>query len=175
MTNRCAYFRCVFLVCHWCPSEHAHMNTHIASHAHTYASFVSVSVCSCSHVGPGGNSSLPCRRHHTAAHTPRTYNYTLHENHHTPHTSLTKHTPEHATTRAQGLCEETREVHCTAVQTFRFIVCLSRCFSLMRVLFSSSRPRLLALRLPKKFERSCCDARTLQLHRHQSMLLWSQP
>ena len=26
----------------------------------------------------------------------------------------------------QGLCEETREVHCTAAQPFRFIVCLSR-------------------------------------------------
>ena len=33
-------------------------------------------------------------------------------------------------------------MHCTAAQPFKFIVCLSRRFSLMRVLFSSSRRRL---------------------------------
>ena len=35
---------------------------------------------------------------------------------------------------SSGFCEETCEVRCTAAQLFRFIVFLSRCFSLMRVL-----------------------------------------
>ena len=64
---------------------------------------------------------------------------------------------QQACRKPNGFCKETREAHCTEAQPFRFFICLSRRFSLMRVLFSSSRP--ISSMTEHKVEHLCFDAR----------------